>query len=341
MRQRLPLRTIPEGQAEGNLRLSLGDRVSIHKVEPPTCPACAEGLLADDLTTDRLHIIRCPACHHRIGIHEDPASSADYHEQYHVPYHNAGDFLQALRATRHRQAEAILSRIRAYAPDATRVLDFGCGRGWFLESALRTGFQVAGADTSRVAIQLLAGAGIPYVLIPPNGKLPVKSLAFLPHVVTLLDVIEHFPANEVSSFLAELVSMLRRELQLLVIKVPVSGGAFYRTAVTLARIGITGPLEQLYQVGTEPPHLSYFSSRSACATVTRSGLQLVGVLADRDFEPDLLPARAHAFSRLPRVLSIATGFAAAGGVGVLGLEDSKVLFAKPSPVSGRAGAFAN
>jgi len=59
--------------------------------------------------------------------HSGTPSSADYHEQY-----ETGAFLEALRVTRIRQAKAILPRVRLHAPKATRLLDFGCERGWFL-----------------------------------------------------------------------------------------------------------------------------------------------------------------------------------------------------------------
>jgi len=73
---------------------------------------------------------RCAACGHRVALHSSEAPAADYHEQY-----DPGAFLDALRATRIRQARFIVGRIRAAAPDATRLLDYGCGRGWFIDEA--------------------------------------------------------------------------------------------------------------------------------------------------------------------------------------------------------------
>jgi 2-polyprenyl-3-methyl-5-hydroxy-6-metoxy-1,4-benzoquinol methylase len=46
--------------------------------------------------------------------------------------------------------------MQAHAPGARRLLEFGCGRGWFLEEARSAGYEVAGADTSEVAVRLLA-----------------------------------------------------------------------------------------------------------------------------------------------------------------------------------------
>ena len=67
----------------------------------------------------------------------------------------------------------------------------------------------------------------------------------------------------------------------------------------MAQFGVAGPLEQLYQVGTVPPHLNYFSPRSLRLLLESCGLSLVEMTGDLDFEPNLLPDRVHFLRNRP------------------------------------------
>lgn len=111
-------------------------------------------------------------------------------------------------------------------------------------------------------------------------------------------------------------------------KVPVSEGLLYRTASAIARFGPKQPIEQLFQVGTNPPHLSYFSRGSARAVLQRAGLTVVDSLRDRDFEPEVLATRARFLSSVPGFVAGFAGNVAATTISTFGLEDSIVLFAK-------------
>jgi Zn ribbon nucleic-acid-binding protein len=141
------------------------------------CPACQSEELVADFETPRLEVRRCASCGHRLARHELLRTLQDYHEQY-----DQGAFVDALRATRVRQAKRILGWIREADPSATRLLDYGCGRGWFLEEAKAAGWQVTGADSSEMAIRMLRERGIAAAGLDQ----PIAS-----EVVTLLDVIEH------------------------------------------------------------------------------------------------------------------------------------------------------
>lgn len=286
------------------------------------CLAC-EAQMVPDISTPCVAVMQCRRCKHRVARHSGPVPSADYHEQY-----DAGGFLEALRATRIRQARRILGELRACAPNATRLLDFGCGRGWFLDGAREAGWQVAGADTSEVAVRLLEAKGIANIHLETEPYLRTDRLPFRPQVLTLLDVAEHFPPTRVVPVLSELVTFLRPELQMVVVKVPVSNGLLYKMASALLRTGARGPIDQLFQVGTEPPHQSYFSRRSAQTVLEKAGLHVVHTLDDRDFEPAHFLSRMRSFSRVPAFLANQGGRVAAGAISALGLEDSLILFGR-------------
>jgi SAM-dependent methyltransferase len=247
----------------------------------------------------------------------------DYHQQY-----EQGAFVSSLRTTRLRQARRILRWIRAAVPTAGRLLDVGCGKGWFLEAAQGDGWNVAGTDTSAKAVELLASRGITGFLLRAGDRgLPADASALAPEVVTLLDVIEHFPIPDLLGRLTGVIGTAGPALQLLVIKVPTSSGLLYRVAGTLRKVGSPRILEQLYQVGTTPPHCHYFGPRSLRALLQRAGLLLVGLRYDRDFEPSSLSERAG-LEKLRRLVQ-AAGAATAAMAWALRMEDALVCLARP------------
>jgi 2-polyprenyl-3-methyl-5-hydroxy-6-metoxy-1,4-benzoquinol methylase len=233
--------------------------------------------------------------------------------------------------TRRRQAKVILEAILREHPTASALLDLGCGRGWFLDEARGRIARVAGADSSRVAIDLLAERGIPGVHLPPDPdpSTIAAGLPFRPDVLTMLDVVEHFPPDGAPAIVAGIVAAFRPELRVVVVKVPVAGGLLYRTARLLARAGVQAPLEQLYQVGTEPPHRSYFTRASLERSLASAGLRVTAVVGDRDFEPESLAERARPLARMPRPLARLAGGSAAAASAWLGLPDSIIAVARP------------
>lgn len=272
------------------------------------CPICGDGGSRTDVGTPRLSIRRCIRCGHRTAEHRATvAAGTDYHRQY-----EQGEFLDTLAATRRQQAVEIWKLIRAQVDPPDALLDFGAGRGWFLEQGRVAGAQrLAGADTSVIAVEELRAHGIEGLRIPSptatGWDLPLRALSFRPRVLTLLDVIEHFPPDRLSAMFAEILAGLRPELELVVVKVPVADGVLYRLARALARVGVFGPLDQLYQVGTEPPHLSYFTRRSLDTFCSARALRVVGRLGLLDFDPGSLGARVAALRRAPRVITAPLG----------------------------------
>jgi hypothetical protein len=241
--------------------------------------------------------------------------------------------MASLRATRERQARRIVERLRRHIPEPSGLLDFGAGRGWLLEGCQQAGVrELAGADISELSVGLMRDAGFPAVRLPlPEGghwPLPLESLPFRPRILTLLDVVEHFPGPYLADMARHLVAQLAPELEWVVLKVPVASGLLYRTSRLMSALGTSQLLEQLYQCGTFPPHESYFTRASMEALLPRVGLELVDAFGDLDFEPGSLAERAHALRRVPRPLVALAG----NGLGVvataLGLQDSYIFIAR-------------
>jgi hypothetical protein len=263
-----------------------------------SCPVCGATGVRPSFALPGLRVRLCRGCGHRVAVHDRPTGSAtDYHQQY-----EQGAFLESLRATRLRQAQQLVTAIGRHVARPGAVLDFGAGRGFFLEVCRREGLApLAGADTSELSVEDLRRSGIEAHLLAEGagaaGQL-TRGLSFQPRVITVLDVVEHLPPESVAGFLGSLLRELGGTLELLVVKVPVADGLLYGTARLAAAVGVSGPLRQLYQVGTWPPHLSYFSVRSMTTLLGGLGLGVVERLDDLDFEPELLPARVL---RIPSV----------------------------------------
>jgi hypothetical protein len=292
------------------------------------CPICGAPGLARSVATARLQVSRCPVCGHRVAVHQAPpqTTAIDYHEQY-----DQGTFLASLAATRQRQAAVIIELIRRRLSDADRLLDFGAGRGWFLEACRGAGFQsLAGVDTSELAVSSLRDRQFAAQMLSPSTDYrdPLQRLPFRPRIVTMLDVIEHFPPDQLNGILGSILAALQPELELVVIKVPDAGGLLYRGARLLARAGVAGPTEQLYQVGTDPPHFNYFTHRSMGRLLDSHALTSIATRGDRDFEPDSFGQRARPLARMPTIAKVA-GSAAARLADLTGWHDAAIYLAAP------------
>ena len=307
------------------------------------CPICGADLRLS-FALPGLRIQRCTGCGHRVADHDRPqGADSDYHAQY-----EEGAFLESLRATRLRQARVLVAAIRCHVAQPEAILDLGAGRGFFLEVCRWEGLApLAGADTSERAVADLRRAGIEAHLLPdePDPAAPLgalaRALSFSPRVVTLLDVIEHLPPEHVAAFLISLLKELGAALELLIIKVPVADGLLYGIARLAAAASVPGPLRQLYQAGTWPPHRSYFTVLSMATLLAGLGLEVIERLDDLDFEPELLPAR------LNRAPSAAAPLLKLGGRGLaataqaLGRLDTATFLAWPRPGSSIASERGN
>jgi len=265
------------------------------QADPKICWVCG-ARTREAGRTARVNLFECGGCAHLEAKHPAVSAASDYHLGY-----EQGRFVESLGATRRRQATRILAALETKSTPAS-LLDFGCGRGWLLEEARARGIRkLAGADVSGLALGLLRNQDISGIELDrerPFEELRFDALGFTPEVICFLDVLEHFAGNltrRLRPWLERLPIGVRR----VVIKVPVRDGLLFHVASSLRRAGMHGPIEQLFQCGTDPPHYQYFSRRSLESFVASLGLSTVDVLDDLDFEPKLLAGR---IASMPKVL---------------------------------------
>ncbi|HAC62148.1 MAG TPA: class I SAM-dependent methyltransferase, partial [Cyanothece sp. UBA12306] len=138
-------------------------------------------------------------------------------------------------------------------PQSKRLLEVGCAHGWFLELAAERGFTVFGIEPDLAMSNTLATRfpSIWHGFFPQNIPEGEKF-----DLIVFNDVFEHLP--NVTEAMNSCRSLLHTG-GILIINLPCQTGIFYRVAALLDRLGISGPLERMWQKKFASPHLSYFT----------------------------------------------------------------------------------
>lgn len=122
-----------------------------------------------------------------------------------------------------------------------KILDVGCGLGWFLLEAKKRGWEVYGTEFSKTAVKLCKENGIEMkegVLNPAEFDLESFD------VITSFEVIEH--VNNPNEEIAAIKKLLRQ------------GGLFYCTTPNFDSV-LRFYLKTDYNIITYPEHLSYYT----------------------------------------------------------------------------------
>lgn len=180
---------------------------------------------------------------------------------------------RALRPIRDANFNALLawlrSRVAAAGDRKPALLDVGCAHGWFLEKAAPH-FEVLGIEPDQEVASRTMSRGLPV----RRGYFPEAlqdNETF--DIIVFNDVLEHIP--DVRSALKECTGRLR-DGGVIVVNAPDAGGAIYRISKVLARVGLPGPFDRMWQKGLPSPHLYYFSTSSIAAVADQAGLQVTG-----------------------------------------------------------------
>lgn len=156
--------------------------------------------------------------------------------------------------------KALLDEFEKYRK-TNKILDVGCGRGWFLQEAKKRGWEVYGIEYSETAVNICEANGIKI----KSGKL--KSNLFDLNsfdVISSFEVIEHinYPNQELQS----IYSLLRQ------------GGLFYCTTPNFNSL-LRYYLKADYSIIGYPEHLSYYTRRTLNKVVRRNGFKKIKFLS--------------------------------------------------------------
>jgi 2-polyprenyl-3-methyl-5-hydroxy-6-metoxy-1,4-benzoquinol methylase len=240
--------------------LSLADASAPGARPAAPCPICGEGEARRAFREQGVDLLRCRACGH---VRSTWAADPDY-----AGYWGEGTSAEAtLDATAHYWNEARLpvyrEFLRRFAGQRGRLLDVGCGIGFFVKAARDAGWDAHGSEISPVAVRL----GRERLDLSTLHAGRVEDAGFSPgsfDAITLWDVIEH--VTDPVALLAGLRRLLRPG-GLLFVQTP--NVAFHLRRARALQL-LRGGDESLNMLEVKD-HLNDFTPRSLRLAAERAG----------------------------------------------------------------------
>ena len=211
------------------------------------CFLCNSGSLNKLSGYEPHHLIKCQSCQF---VFCEPIPTAMELEKHYENY-GRNDYLSPLTIKRYHE---ILDSFEPYRK-TNKLIDVGCGIGYFLEEAKKKGWEVYGTEFTDEAIRICSKKGIKMnkgILDPEN----YDGQEF--DIITSFEVIEHI--NNPQTELANFYKILRK------------GGLVYCTTPNFNSL-LRYRLKEKYNVLGYPEHLSYYTPKSLKFIFNRSGFK--------------------------------------------------------------------
>ena len=287
--------------------------------EPAACPICD----ARPRPARRDWLWCCPACGYW-GSRLAPAL-LDECARARLAEAARAEGLRRLRAGNFARLLDRLAALRSLG--GVRLLEVGCGHGWFLEAAAARGAEVTGIEPDPEIGGLARARGLAVLagLFPeavPAGRCY--------DVVVFNDSFEHLPEPRAA---AAACRDLLAPGGLAVVNLPLSSGVFYRTALALDRLGRGAALDRLWQRGLPSPHLGYYRQHHLARLFAGAGLAEVHRSTLRTLEVAGLWSRLTYVDGGAPVRAALTWLVLAAAAPLLGLLPADIglqMFAAPS-----------
>jgi 2-polyprenyl-3-methyl-5-hydroxy-6-metoxy-1,4-benzoquinol methylase len=246
---------------------------------PRTCHACGHGDLHTLTSVRGTTIVQCPKCKLATWDWAHFDSEAFYDASYwqsdnvgkgYADYFALADALVATNQKRLKLIERLRGGAVPPGEQPLKLLDAGCGPGFFVRAAHEAGYDAAGVEVSQFAVDFARGE---LGLNLRQGQVCKEDLPAGPFdVITLWDVIEHLP--DPAQAIADLAAALAPNGLLLL-----STGDVDSIVAKLS-----GARWHLF---TLPEHLWFFTPASLRTLMERAGLDVV----DRRYEVCWYPIR--------------------------------------------------
>ncbi|OFY06129.1 MAG: hypothetical protein A2W93_10725 [Bacteroidetes bacterium GWF2_43_63] len=127
-----------------------------------------------------------------------------------------------------------------------RILDYGCGQGWFLEEAKKRGWEVWGVEYSDAAIRLGKEKNIKILTLEEANNFEQGFF----DIIVMIEVLEH--VTDIHEPMTKANTWLR------------PGGLFYCTTPNFNSIERYYSGLENFRIITWPEHLNYFTRKTLC-----------------------------------------------------------------------------
>jgi 2-polyprenyl-3-methyl-5-hydroxy-6-metoxy-1,4-benzoquinol methylase len=193
-------------------------------------------------------LIKCQTC--GFIFMENIPSSQELEEYYANYSYNTEEVISP---TTIKSYNVLLDEFEEYR-QTNKILDVGCGRGWFLIEAKKRGWKVYGTEYSQTAVKLCRENGIEM----KEGELDLALFDDKDFdVITSFEVIEHI--NNPHKELKLIYNLLRK------------GGLFYCTTPNFNSL-MRYYLKDKYNIIEYPEHLSYYTKSTLNKIVKKNDL---------------------------------------------------------------------
>jgi 2-polyprenyl-3-methyl-5-hydroxy-6-metoxy-1,4-benzoquinol methylase len=179
----------------------------------------------------------------------------------------AGTEIEGVDAVRKKNFTTICAFIKREFPAANTVLDVGCSRGIFLNTAGKAGLTPTGLEPDKRLAEFCRAQGYNVLdgFFPDAEALSGK----IYDVIIFNDSFEHIPN------LQNIIEGIKKHLHpvhgIVIVNIPTSDGLMFNLAFFLNKIGIRAPFDRLWQNGFVSPHLHYFNRRSLRLLFEKNG----------------------------------------------------------------------
>ncbi len=231
--------------SEGDRGEGCTERMSSNAQALVACTVCDGRRLATLRAYRRAHLVRCRGCG-LVFADRRPAEAelADHYGEY-----SRADYDSPITRRRYRELLGDFERYR----QTNRILDVGCGIGFFLEEGQRLGWEAHGSELEDRAVEINRAKGLSCV------QAPIGPDTFEPgsfDVVTAFEVVEHLgdPLAEATA----IASALR------------PGGLLYVTTPNFNSLS-RRLLGARWSVVSYPEHISYFTPSTLRSWLARFG----------------------------------------------------------------------
>lgn len=216
-----------------------------------SCILCNSNKLKILIGYEKAHLCKCVSCGFVFSIKNPSDNELEtYYQNYGI-----NNYLSPLTIKRYNE---LLDKFEPYKK-TNKILDVGCGIGYFLEEAKKRGWDVYGTELSQKSANICIEKGITIKGSTLDAKHYTPEMF---DVITSFEVIEHInnPQIELRNF----NTILRK------------GGLVYITTPNFNSL-LRYRLKSAYNIITYPEHLSYYTSKTLKILFHRFGFKSLGV----------------------------------------------------------------